>query len=372
MDISRTFDLKQALSPIWSGGMMYHESVMYLENETHARLLYTPAEVFAVRSYDYKTEYVRGMDWELDGDMLIRLPGSRIPAISLNDYYPPDPEKINGECFGCTMPEHAYIRYGEWDAFQQYQIVISYRHNEVWPDEIPPCRKEQFANVFEKLSRGEEATVVFYGDSITTGANCTMLYDHAPYTPSFPYMVTCAIAEKYGYKVSLEADPYLKPTETPLSGARVLHYINTAVGGMDSIWGLENASERVCTHQPDLLVLAFGMNDGGKTAEEFVSITADTVANIRKELPEVEICLIATMLPHWRVSGFFRHQIEFEPVLMKYAKTQSRLAVVPMTSVHKVLLKKKEYYSMTGNNVNHPNDFMGRVYAMAVLQTLGA
>ena len=42
-----------------------------------------------------------------------------------------------------------------------------------------------------------------------------------------------------------------------------------------------------------------------------------------------------------------------------------------MTSMHRHLLRRKEYYHATGNNVNHPSDFMARVYAMTLCAALG-
>ncbi len=369
MKISRIYTPEQALVPVWRGDIIYHESVMYLEDEFRAKLLHTPKEVFCVLSFDYTVEYERGVDWELEGDTLVRLPGSRIPAFPLEEYYPE--AHVEWQSFACTVPGHAYLKYGEWEAFQQYQIVISYRHEDAWQAAIPKNQGESFRRFFQKLSRGEEATIVFYGDSITTGCNATSLFDHAPYTPSFTYMVADAIAKKYGYRLSLDADPYMTPLETPLSGERVLHYVNTAVGGMDCIWGLENVQERVCQYKPDLFVLAFGMNDGAKTPEEYIGVTADTVCRVRQAKPESDVCLIATMLPHWRAEGFFGHQIEFEAALQTYARTLDAAAVAPVTSVHKHLLKGKEYYTMTGNNINHANDFLVRIYAMTILQTLG-
>ena len=41
-----------------------------------------------------------------------------------------------------------------------------------------------------------------------------------------------------------------------------------------------------------------------------------------------------------------------------------------MTSVHKSLLERKHFYDMTGSNLNHPNDFLARVYAQSLLSAL--
>ena len=46
------------------------------------------------------------------------------------------------------------------------------------------------------------------------------------------------------------------------------------------------------------------------------------------------------------------------------------VAVAKMTDMHLHLLSLKRYWDMTGNNINHPNDFLARVYAQVVAQML--
>ena len=41
-----------------------------------------------------------------------------------------------------------------------------------------------------------------------------------------------------------------------------------------------------------------------------------------------------------------------------------------MTAVHERLLERKNLRDTLSNNVNHPNDFMHRVYAQVALKTL--
>ena len=155
------------------------------------------------------------------------------------------------------------------------------------------------------------------------------------------------------------------------TGGKVLHYVNTAVGGMDSNWGVQNVDSHVNDYQPDLVILAFGMNDGHKTREHYMDLTGQIVRSMQEKVPQADIILLATMLPHWRAAGFFGHQIEYEPALSAYAAGEAHVAAAPMTSVHKYILGRKEYYHMTGNNVNHPNDFLARIYGMTLLAVLG-
>jgi hypothetical protein len=47
------------------------------------------------------------------------------------------------------------------------------------------------------------------------------------------------------------------------------------------------------------------------------------------------------------------------------------VAVADMTQIHwDILATGKRYRDMTGNNINHPNDFIARIYAKVILKTL--
>ena len=87
--------------------------------------------------------------------------------------------------------------------------------------------------------------------------------------------------------------------------------------------------------------------------------------------PDCEFLLVSTMLPHKLAAGFYRGQPDQQAILEKICEEYGDKAeLVPMTEVHKALLEKKRYYDMTGNNVNHPNDFLAAVYAQTILSVL--
>ena len=99
------------------------------------------------------------------------------------------------------------------------------------------------------------------------------------------------------------------------------------------------------------------------------------VARIRAELPNVAICLVTTMLPNEAVEGFYGSQVSFDREYLAYleelkAAGENRVCVANVTDMHRRILEVKRYYDMTGNNVNHANDFMARVYAQTVFQTV--
>lgn len=61
------------------------------------------------------------------------------------------------------------------------------------------------------------------------------------------------------------------------------------------------------------------------------------------------------------MGDFWRYQSEYGTVLKGFQGTG--VAVTEFGSMHKCLLEKKRFIDMTGNNVNHPNDFLIRCHA---------
>ena len=361
--------LKTALRPIWTGDTVADESVLFLETERAASLTFPADEILRVRAPD-GTAYEPGRDYALSAGRLTRPAGSRLPFIPLDRFYPP--KHTEGQDFACAVPGHALLGFGESDAIIRYTVLVTYRHSAPWTGPVPPSQAHKCARFLEKLHRGKEATLLFYGDSITTGANSSGVVGAPPFLPSFPEMTAAALAEKYGYALTVDVRPYEEPKPVRLSGEKRLHYVNTAVGGTDSVWGLQNVEPRVNAFHPDLLVLAFGMNDGGKTRGEYLSLTAQIVDAVTRATPDADILLLSTMLPHRRAADFWGHQDEFEEELRRFAENEPHIGLAPMTSVHRHLLAWKEFYHATGNNINHPNDFLARVYAMTLLAALGA
>ncbi len=369
MTAHEQYDLDEYVRPLWTGDTTAHESVLFREDEFSAKLVYPAECILAVRSADLKTGFEEGTDYALEDGCIVRLPGSRMPFMPLDEFYPA--EHRDGHDFGCTEPGRPFLGFGEGDTMIRHMIDVTYTHSAPWDGPIPPARTDRLARFLGKLRQGREATILFYGDSITTGANSSGTVGVPPFAQPFPEMTAFALAKKYGYSVSVDVKPYEAPKPVEKTGGKVLHYVNTAVGGMDSKWGLDNAGPRAADYRPDLMILAFGMNDGWRTCAEFTDLTKQIVASIREASPETDIILLSSILPHWRAKGFFGHQIEYEDGLIALAAKEEHIAVAPMTGMHRHILCRKEYYHATGNNVNHPSDFMARVYAMVLLATLG-
>ena len=90
---------------------------------------------------------------------------------------------------------------------------------------------------------------------------------------------------------------------------------------------------------------------------------------MRAAAPDVEFVLVSPMLPNPRWSY---------PVAERfpaYREALGRLcgegaALADVTSVWTHLLARKSVHDLTGNGINHPNDFGHRVYAQVILALL--
>jgi lysophospholipase L1-like esterase len=134
------------------------------------------------------------------------------------------------------------------------------------------------------------------------------------------------------------------------------------------ITGADTVYTNVIKHNPDLLVLAFGMNDAGTPPQTYKQQIQQIIDSVLADNPDCEIILVATMLPNEEVQGFYGNQYKFADELK--SMTKEGIALCDMTEFHSALLKYKRYYDMTGNNVNHPNDFLARAYTQVLLQTM--
>ena len=336
------------LFPVWNGHVSFRESFLPLENADGSiddiDLLFPVSEVMEVLSSSLKIVYAEGIDYCIV-DGRLRIPAkSRIPKIRFEDYYPAEPME------GHSFPKvgGGNVRYAEGAFFHDLQTVITYRHNEEWSDYIPENKSDLLRKTKEKLSVAAPLRIVFFGDSISVGCNASSFIHAEPHQP-----IWC----------DLVADRLEKETGS------IVTSINTSVGGTGSAWAAETADERAVRMNPDLVVLGFGMNDGGLEPEKFIANIRKIIASVRKKNENCEFILVSTMLPNKEAKGFFINQINYEHALLHLEG--NGIAVCNMTQVHSALLKRKKYRDMTGNNVNYTNDYLSRVYAQAVIATLG-
>ena len=339
--------------PIFSGDETIAESVFPLgdidaKKPVTAKLLFKPTEILEAYtlSSGKKVELHKDKDFKISGDTIEFLPNSNVKIIPYSSMYANTKEEAKqlGSNFHFNViKKYALFREGSW--FHSNMVYISYKHavinekvGEIYEEKILP-------NTISLLKQKHPLRIVLYGDSISHGANASGLSLTIPFAPS------------WGDYIAQELVRYYKaPVE----------YLNRALGGTSSTWGEKNVESLVCPDKPDLAILAFGMNDR-IPAEKFKANLENMILKIRKENPTTEIIIVTSMTANPLWHNFPMHD-EYAKVC---ANMQTKgIAVANVREVHKRLLKQKRFIDMTGNNVNHPNDFLIRIYAQTILQKL--
>ena len=339
------YNVEYATIPFWKNTIMYNESIMFVGKTSIAPLLYTLTEIISITSYDGTITYLPEVDYVIKNGNIYLTSQTRIPFFTIEEYYPTVKDSTT---LDCSNPEHPYIKFSEGNYFQSRQVLVTYYHNDHDGNDIQESYYNKFVKFFQKVKNGQNPTILFYGDSITVGANASGFLNQKPYTPIWPKMVHSFLEKKFGAKIN---------------------YVNTAVGGKNSYWGVENFQESVINYKPDFLVLAFGMNDN-INKEAFKNNIYKMIEAIKIANNDIKILLVSTTLPNKEALGFNAFQGTYEMALYELTKAFSYIGLARMTSIHNFLLKKKRFYDMTGNNVNHPNDFLTRIYCHTVLKAL--
>lgn len=347
MKINGEYSLKNCLYPYWKGDTVYNESVM-VHSDINGKLspislLYPIAEIIEVRCGNLKTVYREKQDYILEDGRLVIPEGSSVP---ITDYATLHPETRSDSCKEAV--DGGFLLYDE--KLQLRQIHVTYRAKTKEGVAFPTCKKAAFPKTIKKLESGETLKLHFFGDSITTGCSASGFFKYAPFMPIWPLMVTDELKRLYP-----DAD---------------IQYSNAAVGGKCSRWATETSEERLKSYGADLVVIAFGMNDGPKSPDRYGIYNRQLILDAKEANPDCEILEVSTTLPNKAFKRFYGNQDIFVSVLKNLCANYDFAELADMTEIHRSMLQRKRFEDISGNHINHPNDFLSRVYAQTVLQTL--
>lgn len=348
------YDFDSYLIPFWSGSTAYDETVLMLKGDgpAEASLLYAPERIISVKSPDLKTEYQEGKDYLIEGRRIILTPDSRALGLTAGEMYPPEASarscaRKSGGNLSISLPDGRH--------FCEVQLRVTYTHKETgFGDYAPPAfGAELIPKTIAKLQKGEPLKVVFYGDSISAGAEPSGFWNKPPNLPPWTEMVRLALAKSYGSAITVA---------------------NPSVGGKSSDWGRENASALVAAKNPDLVVIAFGMGDAHAVNNFSPATHKANIKSImdaaRAKNSDCEFLLVSTMLANPEAAGFSGCQESYVEPLRELQNENPGTEFVDVTAACKFVLSRKKFWDVSGNGVNHPGDYLTRVYAQAVLSAL--
>ena len=340
------------LRPFWHGDVVRGESVLFVrdrkEREARASVLFPIREVLEVRSSSGQVVYQAGRDyvWKPGSREIVVPVGSRIKVSQPEDLRRP----ANSQKYRLTHRDgNGEIFFGARLEYHELQTSVSYRREAgPWAGPKPRFNESMLPGVIGRLRRKEPVKILVMGDSISTGCNASGWANGEPFQPAYPELVRQHLATHYGSRVELE---------------------NLSISGKTSRSGLAMCDQGILG-KPDLVIIAFGMNDSaGVPVEDFRKNTAAMIAKIRNAQSKAEFILVATMLgnrdwPRLKQESF----PEFRDALAELG--EPGVALADLTTTWAEFLKRKKDWDLTGNGVNHPNDFGHRVYAQMITALL--
>ena len=338
--------MEEMLKPVWEGETAYYESVLPVANEYGGidpiTLLYPIEEILSVQNAEQTVTYQAGVDYAVSGGQLIIADDGKIPVLSYEEFHP-----TTGQA-GFESTEGGYVCFHEGTWFHSKQIVVTYKHK-ARKVHIPDGKADLLPTITQKLSNKNDLELLVFGDSISVGANSSGFTGISPYLPTYAELFAIKLQREYGVKVNLT---------------------NPSVGGMGFDWGLEQIDGVLAKQTAlDLAVVAFGINDGRTSPTVIAEKANRLISAILDKFPQAEILLVAGMLPNPQAKNFYLNMVNFAEAMLENCERKG-VAVVNMTAMHESLLQRKRYADMTGNNVNHPNDYLARVYAQVLFATL--
>ena len=314
-----------SLIPFWRSQAMHGESVVFIASE--GRLLLTPDAVLSVTSAAGDVTYVEGADYLVarSARRIVRLPGSRMPATSR--------ESI-ASAAGSLLHDCA--------------VAVTYTHSDELSIWHPPEPAGALRTVIARLKRKSPVTICLTGDSISEGYDVSGFHRLPPYQPAFGQLVATALEQQYGAPLRLH---------------------NLATAGWTAADGAWDAA-RVAALAPDLVIVAFGMNDACVAdAGEFAGHVSQLMERVRDKVAGAEFMLVSSMLPtpecSWVVPERFA---DYRAALA--GLTGDGVDLADVTGLWTALIARKDPHDLSGNGLNHPNDFGHRLYAQVVLDRL--
>lgn len=330
-------------SPLWNAATVQRsEPVLWVADRAtsllRARLLFEPRRIVRVRMANDMRSFPVDMGITVHGRELLVSPDRGMPFLHEAELFP----EVAGEC---TYDHHVdgrrFIHFSEGHYFHDLQVNIDYESDAAWQGPIPEGQQEFLPRYFGGLSSRSPLRLALLGDSISVGANASGFTGVAPHQPPFGLLLAERLERIHQKTVT---------------------FGNFSKGGMTAAWGVEQAS-RVAEFEPDLTIIAFGMNDvtQKRSVESFRADILEIVSRIGRHSSS-EFLLVAGMSsnPAWHLNEPAR-RADFRDALS--GAVGSGIGFCDVHSVWKYLVEEKGFWSLTGNGINHPNDFSHRIYA---------
>ena len=335
---------------VWNAAVMEGDPLFFVQEEGHAlasaRLLFVPKAMPRLKKATGDVTYVAGRDftWQRGGREIVLTPRSRIPFRTQVLFPPGSPDSI-----AASRDGKKHLLFGEGRFFHDQQVLAAYEPAERWTGPVPTADATGLARTLAGLTARQPVRVVVLGDSISTGLNASGIVGAPPGLPGYPDRVAEGLRQRFGGPVTL---------------------VNLSVSGMGAPWGVTQMPAAIA-EKPDIFLIAFGMNDASvrTSPADFLKNIRQMADAMRSARPACDMIGVATMTanPAWNCTAPELYRAYRDELVTLRAPG---LAVADVTSVWSWIVARKYYLDLTGNGVNHPNDFGHRLYADVILALL--
>ena len=352
---SSVYDVEKYTTPFWEGNIVYNEFVYPIMDENDVlspfELMYYADDIISVRDHTLEHTYIEGEDYILEDGKLAVLPNGNIRVKMQEDIHQesnPFDYSIN-----YMYPHRDGTGYEYWndqDIFNR-SLVVTYIHNDTWDLPKPDSMADKLPNTMKKLNNGENLTIVVTGDSISVGYNSSRIMATKPYTDGYALMSVKALREKYHNNIK---------------------FVNMAVGGSTSKF-TEEMLDDLLAYNPDLVVIAYGMNDASKniSVAEYKNNINGRIEYIKQNIPNCEILLVTSFIGNPWVFDEELYK-EHANALYEVESEWDFVGICDPQAIQLALMndKNKEFLCFMGDNLVHPNDYGMRIIAQCVIAAL--
>ncbi len=368
------YDTEIYTADISKGDTVYHEVALNYIGRDEIQLLYPISEIISVRNYGLDKHYVLGVDYEVtaDGKLKILADGG-IPQ------YQNAPIKditASSSDWEKSWPVSDTQHISTWgdDVIPAYGIAVTYKHTTTWNGGFTGfTQKDQTAKIpttVNKLTNSQDLNIVFFGDSVTVGWSSSGLNQTVYNADNSTTKVDSLNVKPYA---STWANMFIENLESRYPNANITAR-NLALSGKDSAWGKNNIVARLglISETPDLVVIAFGLNDSldnYTSVENYKANIQEIITKVRETAgADTEFLLVSPFLPNINCSRFSVDTFTgYENALLEIAAADSLIGVATVTSYFKEIVKSKNVSDYLSQNINHGNDFANRIYAQTLI-----
>lgn len=358
------FGAIEMVTPFYTRNVIYNESVLLIKGDDGkavGKLQFKPVRILSVRDYTLNHEYdlslfnVSGRTLTVnDPDRVTYLTEKNLQGLEMPEgfYLKNSVKEMTNTLTDCVLMAGAV--YTESPFYYGKQIYVSYVYDtkDLNTSLYATYKTSVLPKTQAKLAFGDSLKICATGDSVMEGCSSSGRFNREPFMDNFMTLTVQELKRAYSNE------------NITLS--------NQAVGGMASGWGAKDAQTlKLANEHPDLLYIHFGINDLGSqnSAESYYINIKKIIDDVHGVNPDCEVVLIKAFNANpdiYDQAGFERYWKKLDQL----ASENANVYTLDMFSQSLALINAKDYYSVTGNGINHVNDFSARLYAMNMIAQL--